>query len=384
MTGIRAEVLGKESWPVLIDQLERYRARSLFPFPEGWYVVATRQTIANAKLLQLTWMGEDIVAWCDEDGRTCVAEAYCPHLGSYLGPDTGGRVCEGRLVCPFHVFEFSTSGQCVATPNAPPPRSATLRVFETREIKGLIFAWWGIGGRLPQWDLPPEPEDCAPWSSIQMQTLRFSGHPQETTENGVDMGHLSHVHGYHDTHPIGTMSVDGHQLWSRFDFKRKLKIAGLTVIEVDFATTVLICGLGYSLVQIRERSIGLDARLWVMATPVDGDVIDFTFACQFQEVREPKRRIAGLRFLPVRFRAPIMTKLSVWLKRHDVLQDVTIWSRKRYRARPRLCRSDGEIMKYRAYCEQFYPDEVDHSLHLVNGRSAAVKRGIEPVQSLRV
>ena len=272
----------------------------------------------------------------------------------------------------------------MATPNAPLPKRATLRVFETREIKGLVFAWWGIGGRRPQWDLPPDPEDSAVWSSLQMQTLRFSGHPQETTENGVDMGHLSFVHGYHDTQPVGTVSVDGHQLWSQFDFKRKVKIAGLNVVEMDFSTNVLVCGLGYSLVHFHERSIGLDARLWVMATPVDGDVIDFTFACQDHEVREPKRRIAGLRSMPVRFRAPIMTKLGAWLQRHDVLQDVTIWSRKRFQPRPRLCRSDGEIMKYRAYCEQFYPDSVDHSLHLVNGRSDAFEREIEPVQSLRV
>ena len=55
----------------------------------------------------------------------------------------------------------------MATPNAPLPKRATLRVFETREIWGLVFAWWGIGGRQPQWDLPPDPEDSAVWSSLQ-------------------------------------------------------------------------------------------------------------------------------------------------------------------------------------------------------------------------
>ena len=36
------------------------------------------------------------------------------------------------------------------------------------------------------------------------------------------------------------------------------------------------------------------------------------------------------------------------------VQDVIIWSRKQYRSRPRLCRSDGKIMSFRAYCAQFY------------------------------
>ena len=39
-----------------------------------------------------------------------------------------------------------------------------------------------------------------------------------------------------------------------------------------------------------------------------------------------------------------------------VRQDVTIWENKRYQPLPILSRSDGEIMTYRKYCEQFYPD----------------------------
>ena len=79
-------------------------------------------------------MGEEIVVWCDDQGSVCVAGAYCPHLGADLGPDTGGRVCDGRLVCPFHGYEYDATGQCVATPYSDPPKTAKLRVFETREI----------------------------------------------------------------------------------------------------------------------------------------------------------------------------------------------------------------------------------------------------------
>ena len=44
----------------------------------------------RAKLIQKTWMGMNIVAWCDENGRVCVAEAYCPHLGSDPRARRGG------------------------------------------------------------------------------------------------------------------------------------------------------------------------------------------------------------------------------------------------------------------------------------------------------
>ena len=60
------------------------------PFPEGWFFVASREAILKDKLIQKTWMGENVIAWCDENGSVCVAEAYCPHLGSDLGPAAGG------------------------------------------------------------------------------------------------------------------------------------------------------------------------------------------------------------------------------------------------------------------------------------------------------
>ena len=89
-------------------------ADHLPPFPEGWYLVTTRQTLLREKLIEKTWMGEEIVAWCDEEGRICVADSICPHLGSSLGPEVGGKVRGGRLVCPFHGFEFDTTGHCDA------------------------------------------------------------------------------------------------------------------------------------------------------------------------------------------------------------------------------------------------------------------------------
>ena len=332
---------------------------TLPPFPEGWYFVASREALRKASLIQKTWMGEKIVIWCDDEGRACVAEAVCPHLGSDLGPAAGGRIGDGRLVCPFHGFEFDATGQCVATPFAPAPRSARLRVFETREICGLIFAWWGIGGREPQWRLPADGPDQAGWSGLAIRTLRFPGHPQETSENSVDLAHLRHVHGYGAVDRVAPVLVDGPYLESRFDFRRVRKIAKVATLTVDFSTSTQVVGLGYSFVEMREHSIGMDMRLWILATPVDGTLIDLSLVSQVREIRSPKRRIVGLGFLPTRLRAPIMNRFMAFQQQRDVQQDVVIWSRKRYQPRPRLCRSDGEITSFRAYCAQFYPDGGD-------------------------
>ena len=305
-------------------------------------------------------MGENIIVWSDENGRICVAEAVCPHLGADLGPAAGGCVRDGRLLCPFHGYEFDTTGQCVATPFAPPPRTAKLRVFQTQEVLGLIFAWWGIDGRAPQWNLHSEPMDAEGWCDFEINTLRFPGHPQETTENSVDLAHLRYVHGYDNVDPVLEFAVDGPLLNSHFDFKRSRTITGNFKLTFDVSARASIYGLGYSFVEIQEHTIGMDMRLWVLATPVDGTLIDLTLVSQVREIHSPKRMFAGLGFLPRSWRAPIMNRFMASQQKGDVLQDVIIWSNKQYRSRPRLCRSDGKIMPFRHYCAQFYPDPEDY------------------------
>lgn len=344
---------------MLTDRREFTYASSLHPFPEGWYFVTTRKAVLKEGLIEKTWMGKKIVVWSDDSGRISVSEAVCPHLGADLGPAAGGCIRDGRLVCPFHGYEFDVAGDCVATPFAPPPRTAKLIVFETREILGLIFAWWGRRGEESRWGIGDEQPDQAGWSGMNIQTLRFPGHPQETTENVVDLAHLRYVHGYDNVDSVEEMFVEGHFLEARFNFRRIRRAAGVGTLTFDVAAKSSVYGLGYSFVEIRERSIGMDARLWVLATPVDGTLIDLTLISQVREIRKPKRVFAGLGFLPVSWRAPIMNRFIASQQREDVLQDVVIWSNKQYRSRPRLCRSDGKIMPFRHYCAQFYPDVAD-------------------------
>jgi phenylpropionate dioxygenase-like ring-hydroxylating dioxygenase large terminal subunit len=334
---------------------------TLSPFPEGWYFVTTAKSLRKSQLIQKTWMGVEIVAWCDEDGRSSVAESVCPHLGSELGPAAGGRVRDGCLVCPFHGYEFDLTGQCVATPFAPPPRTAKLRVFETRKLLGMVFAWWGIDGRPPQWSLPEDPPGGADWSALKFRTLRFRGHPQETSENAVDMAHLRYVHGYGNVGRVGAVELDGAHLQSSFDFKRVQGVLGIVNLTFDVSATAHVVGLGYSFVEFHERSVGMDGRLWVLSTPVDGTLIDLVLVSQLRRIRKPKRPIVGLRFLPPALRTQTMNRLMLFFQEHDVMQDVVVWSRKRYRSRPSLCRSDGEIGMYRRYCRQFYAEPARRS-----------------------
>ena len=48
--------------------------------------------------------------------------------------------------------------------------------------------------------------DGAIWRSVP---FAFPGHPQETTENSVDLAHLRYVHGYDNVDRVERVSIDG-------------------------------------------------------------------------------------------------------------------------------------------------------------------------------
>ena len=156
-----------------------------------------------------------------------------------------------------------------------------------REVLGLIFAWWGIEGRAPQWSLPKDSPDQAGWCDLNIRTIGFPGHAQETTENSVDLGHLRYVHSYDSVNRNGKDLVDWPYVESRFDFKGSRTIAKIATLKFDISATTRIFGLGYSFVEIHERTIGMDSRLWVLAKPVDGTLIDLSLVSQAREIRNP-------------------------------------------------------------------------------------------------
>ena len=92
---------------------------ALPPFPEGWYFVANRESILREKLIEKTWMGEEIVVWCDAEGRIRVSDAVCPHLGSHLGPTVGGKVRDCATDSIRNLRQRNTDHVCELTDVAP-------------------------------------------------------------------------------------------------------------------------------------------------------------------------------------------------------------------------------------------------------------------------
>lgn len=329
-------------------------SESLDPFPDGWYLIGRSEDIRAGKLVEKTWMGEEIVVWRGDDGVVCVADAFCPHLGAHLGPSTGGQLRDGNLVCPFHGFEYDTTGRCVATPTAPPPRSVRLKCYESKEAAGFVFAYHGRSGAGPQWQLP----DFASTRYFRAtRRLRFRGHPQTTSENSVDRAHLGHVHGYSKLKQTAPTEVDGPVLKSAYSFTRPMLSRGLGWVTISVDISIRVWGLGVSTVEIRSEG-GLLARQWVLATPVDGELIDMWLAVDVKQL-PPHWWFKGVV-------AWVGYRLAPWLFVNElvreVLKDAEIWARQRYRAQPMLAAPDRDIVRFRRYSEQFYAPETGPSV----------------------
>jgi nitrite reductase/ring-hydroxylating ferredoxin subunit len=313
----------------------------LDPYPVGWYCVATSREIPKGAVFGRTFAGRPVAAFRGADGAVAVLDAICPHLGANLA--RGGTVVEGALRCPFHGFRFAPDGTCVGTGyghKAPP--SARIRAWPVREQNGLVLAWVGPGD--PTFDVPPV--DDGDWTPLRHRLMRLRSHPQETTENSVDLGHLGAVHGYTEVGLVGTPVVAGAYLGLRYHMTRANPfLGGLGRLTSDF--DVHVHGLGHSLVDIRpRRAAGLHMRLFVLPSPVDGTHIDLRIAVSVQ------RTFPG----PFGVVERIVRSIGLRAVAHDVQQDFDIWQNKEWIARPAVARGDGPIPLYRQWCRQFYTD----------------------------
>ena len=147
-----------------------------FPFsgiPTGWYMVGTSDELKPGAVLTRKYFGTELVLFRTEKGVFRASDPFCPHLGAHLGQ---GSVCGEELKCPFHGFRFDTDGNCTGTPypGGRPPRKASLRLYPTRELNGMLLAFYDALGREPTWEAPELDTGVSPgfrWNSFELNSF---------------------------------------------------------------------------------------------------------------------------------------------------------------------------------------------------------------------
>ena len=313
------------------------------PFADGWFQVAYSGDIAPGQALPLSYFGKELVVFRDGEGHAKVLDAYCPHLGAHFGH--GGTIVEGQLRCPFHGFRFDGDGSCKFVPGegkVPPALQA--KAWATREVDGAIMVWYDHEGSPPPNDPPDyfELRGKDGWTEMQWHTWsELRAHPQETSENSVDLAHFSEVHGYTDVAIVDPIDIEGETLRIGYKMTRKLDSVGMPGQSAESVFRVRVHGLGHSVVEVTTPKFNTEFRTYVLCTPIDEDHVVLRGGGTMKALPDPN---VTAMIEKVFFKGFV----------DDVEQDFDIWQNKRYLDRPVLTSIDGPIGAYRKWCRQFY------------------------------
>jgi nitrite reductase/ring-hydroxylating ferredoxin subunit len=313
--------------PALLDrETRRLRVRTVadrfpFPIPNGWFVVATADAVGSSDVRALHYFGRDLVLYRTADGEPRVVDAYCAHLGAHLA--VGGKVDGDCIRCPFHGWAYDgASGRCTEIPYSTTeriPSKAFIRAYPTIERGGAIWAWHGLRGEAPFYDLPVVPELGDPrWTAPLMREFHISTSCQEMAENNHDYAHFRYVHGT-ESIPDAEEHIDGtYKRVKNPGLERETFGLGLGVVRVPGMLAFVS-----SVTPIDDDNVHVR---WFFTTPTDAAMTAAEFADQFT---------AG------------------------VTQDIPIWENKIYRPLPVLTKSESGIVAHRNWSKQFYSDPIE-------------------------
>lgn len=234
----------------------------------GWYVVDASRAFGEPTAYRVT--GRDLVAW-RADGQVWVAADACPHLGARLSE---GRVCNGRLACPWHDLTLGPEGHGAWKP---------LPTFDDG-----VLVWV----QLPDADPPserPRIETRPPRFIDAVVRLEAACEVRDVLANRLDPWHGAHYH----PHSFATLRVL-EQAEDAITVRVAYRIVGPIAIEVDAR---FHCPDARSIVMTIVAGDGAGSVVATHATPIDHGrtaIIEATLATSDRAGFELVRRAAGL------------------------------------------------------------------------------------------
>jgi phenylpropionate dioxygenase-like ring-hydroxylating dioxygenase large terminal subunit len=154
-----------------------------------WYPVAWADQLKPGQVIPVKIWQKPIAVYRDSHGQVHALEDACPHKGIELHL---GEVQDDRLVCPYHGWEFDSSGRCVNIPYFPKEQKlpcAFAPSYPTAELYGIVWVFPGEPELATTCQLPQVPEYSDPDCLMIPVTGLFKAHFSICNENTMDVFH---------------------------------------------------------------------------------------------------------------------------------------------------------------------------------------------------
>ena len=155
-----------------------------------WHVVASSRSVAEGAIVPVRLLGEDLIIWRN-DGKVHAWKDYCRHRGARLSL---GWVKGGRVICPYHGWEYGSDGACrryPAHPNLKPSARAT--AFTHAAVERYDYIWVCMG--TPNLEVPLFPVwDDPGFRKVQAGPYYYKANGLRAIENFLDAAHFPFVH----------------------------------------------------------------------------------------------------------------------------------------------------------------------------------------------
>ena len=166
--------------------------RDLRKLRSFWHPVAAESDIGDEPY-GVRLLGELVVVFRDEDGKISAFADLCPHRGAQLSK---GHVVRGRLMCPYHGFQYDGEGKCRYIPSQPKdhqriPARLKLAAYHTEVRYGLVW----VAMEDPVSPIPDFPEyDDPDYHHFLGFDRTWNASAARFIENAMDISHFPWVH----------------------------------------------------------------------------------------------------------------------------------------------------------------------------------------------
>ncbi len=162
-------------------------------FTDFWYVVALSNQLKPDRVLSCTVLDEWLAVFRDERGQPVALRDRCAHRNSRLST---GKVCQGRLQCPYHGWIYDSEGKVVAIPaegdNFQDSAFRCTPRYDTCERDGYVYV--RLATPTTEFDPFPMPYYGEPqWETVRVIN-RFRNNVTNCAENFIDIPHTAFVH----------------------------------------------------------------------------------------------------------------------------------------------------------------------------------------------